>query len=135
MHEIEGVDIDRPKNAMTLAVELHHLFGNFEIFFTPTDQPHTYRIESFLPAILIPDLGIPITRTLFLSDARIIDPPSPRFLAIHRAIAHILHLSAAGDYIDRLLRDAEEIGVQEDGSTELDRLVALGLGWTSVLVG
>ncbi|POR35982.1 Uncharacterized protein TPAR_03796 [Tolypocladium paradoxum] len=62
---------------------------------------------------------------------RSIDPPSPRLLAIHSAIAHILHLSAAGDYIDKMLQDMEENGVLEDGSTELNRLVKLRLnGWS-----
>ncbi|KAK3364397.1 hypothetical protein B0T25DRAFT_62776 [Lasiosphaeria hispida] len=49
--------------------------------------------------------------------------PSP----LHCAIAHILYLSAAGAYIDRILQDVEEHGIQADGSTELGLLVALGL--------
>ncbi|EEU37830.1 uncharacterized protein NECHADRAFT_88291 [Fusarium vanettenii 77-13-4] len=45
-------------------------------------------------------------------------------------VAHILHLSAAGEYIDSLLRDLEEFGIREDGSTRLDHLVKLRLdGW------
>ncbi|RSL77472.1 hypothetical protein CEP51_009042 [Fusarium floridanum] len=60
------------------------------------------------------------------------NPPSPRLLAIHHAIAHILYLSAAGDYIDDILRDAEERGAREDGSTELGHLARLGLhGWST----
>ncbi|KAI8648884.1 HNHc domain-containing protein [Fusarium sp. Ph1] len=85
---IEGTEIDRPGNALTLTHNLHTLFGDFRIFFTPVDQqPHT-------------------------------------------AIAHILHLSAAGDYIDDILRDVEEPGAREDASTELEHLLRLGLsGW------
>ncbi|KAI3335905.1 hypothetical protein F4824DRAFT_462853, partial [Ustulina deusta] len=37
-----------------------------------------------------------VTRTLYPTPTRAIYPPSPRLLAIHHAIAHILHLSAAG---------------------------------------
>ena len=74
------------------------------------------------------NLAFPITRTFYLTDDRSIDPPSPRLLAVHRAIAHILRLSGAGEYIDRLLRDMDEQGIQADGSTELDRLVRLSLG-------
>lgn len=127
---VEGADIDRPRNAITLASSLHPWFGDFRIFFEPIDeQAHTYRIDSFLPSEAFDDL-LPVTRTLYLTETRNIDPPSPRLLAIHNVIAHILHLSAAGDYIDKLLRDIEENGVQEDGSTELDRLVRLRLnGW------
>lgn len=128
---IEGGEIDRPRNALTLTAYLHQFFGNFNVFFEPVDddqQPHTYRIGSFLPRSAIQNPSLPVTRTLYLAENRTIDPPSPRLLAVHCAIAHILHLSAAGEYIDRILRDAEEYGIQADGSTELGRLVRLGLG-------
>ncbi|RYC54053.1 hypothetical protein CHU98_g12155 [Xylaria longipes] len=131
-HLIEGTDIDRPRNALTLTHQLHSLFGNFEIFFEPVQngQQHTYRIDSFLYPSISNTLGLPITRTFYLTDARTIDPPSPRLLAVHHAIAHILHLSAAGEYIDRLLRDMDEKGILADGSTDVGRLVKLGLsGW------
>ncbi len=122
---IEGVDIDRPYNALTLDSSLHTPFGDFEIFFTAIPgQEHTYRIEAFDDGLE----GIPVTRTLLLSATRTIDPPSPRLLAVHRAIAHILRLSGAGDYLDQLLRDIDENGVRADGSTDLGCLLRLGLG-------
>lgn len=125
---IEGVQIDRPRNALTLTQFLHQLFGDFRIFFEAVDQEtHTYRVDTFLPRHLMRDPPLPVTRTLYLTENREIDAPLPRLLAVHSAIAHILHLSAAGDYIDRILRDAEEHGVQADGSTDLGRLVGLGL--------
>lgn len=131
VHLIEGTDIDRPRNAVTLTHELHSLFGDFQVFFKPLSEPHTYRIDSFYPRMLMQalmqDPAFPITRTLYLSEHRTIDPPSPRLLAVHCAIAHILHLSAAGEYIDRLLLDMDGQHVQADGSTELDRLVRLRL--------
>ena len=130
-HLIEGVDIDRPCNALTLTHKMHDLFGNFRIYFEPVPgaEPHTYRIESFLRPTFVGGL-LPVSRTLFLADSHTIDPPSPRLLAIHSAIAHILHLSAAGNYIDKILRDLEdagEQGAQADGSTDLGRIVHLGL--------
>lgn len=134
---IEGTEIDRPRNAMTLTPTLHLVFGDFKIVFEPMadQQPHTYQIATFLPPGILQGL-VPVTRTLYLTDNRTIDPPSPRLLAIHNAIAHILHLSAAGAYIDKLLQDMEENGVREDGSTELDRLVKLRLnGWSVGAVG
>ena len=127
-HIIQGPNIDRPFNALTLTPDIHHWFGNFDIFFEPVvSQPGTYRIDSFLEPQLAGD-DFPVTRTLYLTDNHTIDPPLPRLLALHSAIAHILHLSAAGDYIDKLLRDmerAEELGAQTDGSTDLGRLVYL----------
>jgi hypothetical protein len=36
-------NIDRPRNALTLTLYFHQLFGNFEIYFEPiTQTPHTY---------------------------------------------------------------------------------------------
>ncbi|KKZ65857.1 hypothetical protein EMCG_08362 [[Emmonsia] crescens] len=124
---IEGVNIDRPLNAMSLTPDFHAMFGNFSVFFDPVPGlDHTYRIDSFLPAEVVPEL--PVTRELFLTTDPSIEPPSPRLLAIHRAIAHILHLSGVGQYIDKILQDMDEIGAREGGSTELGRLVTLRLG-------
>jgi hypothetical protein len=67
------------------------------------------------------DHGLPITRTLYLTCTPTIDPPSSWLLAIHCAIARILHLSAVGDYIDKMLWDMEENSIRADGSTELGR--------------
>ncbi|KAK3991281.1 hypothetical protein QBC44DRAFT_380057 [Cladorrhinum sp. PSN332] len=129
IHLIEGNDIDRPQNAITLTRDLHSSFGNFDVFFEPVlDQEHAYRIQSFLHPIIIPDL--PVVRTLHLTKNRTIEPPSPRLLALHCAIAHILHLSGAGDYINKILNDMEWKDTRADGSTALGPLVALGLsGW------
>ncbi|KAL7950151.1 hypothetical protein V8C42DRAFT_309616 [Trichoderma barbatum] len=128
---INGHEIDRPRNAISLTSTLHAFFGDFELYFTPVQgsdaEPHTYQIDSFLPRFMTQD-GFPVTRTLYITDTRTIEPPSRRLFAVHRAIAHVLHLSAAGEYIDKLLREFEEKGIQEDGSTELDRFVKLRLG-------
>ncbi|KAL2751820.1 hypothetical protein ACRALDRAFT_2114713, partial [Sodiomyces alcalophilus JCM 7366] len=123
---IEGVEIDRPFNTLSLALDHHRTFGEFLTFFTPVPDspPHTYRIETFEHASLTSPL-FPVTRTLLLSPDRNIDPPSSRLLAVHRAIAHILHLSAAGEYIDRFLSDMDEGCVRTDGSTELGKFVKL----------
>ena len=135
VHLIEGFDIDRPRNALTLTHDLHQLFGNFEIFFEPTAQPpHTYRIDSTESGIMRNQI-FPLSRTLYLTTAPSIDPPSPRLLVAHRAIAHILHLSAAGGYINRILEDLDKRDTKTDGSTELGHLVELRLGgwWNGVV--
>ena len=56
--------------------------------------------------------------------------PSSRLLAIHSAIAHILHLSAAGRYIDKIFEDLKQDDIRADGSTELGYLIKLRVqGW------
>lgn len=105
---ITGPEIDRTRNAITLTPTLHRIFGNFEIFFKPVeDKKHSYKIDAF--DRFVPH--VPVTRDLFLTRYRNIDPPAPRLLALHCAIAHVLHLSGAGEYIDRMFRDWEETGV------------------------
>lgn len=128
-HLIEGNEIDRPRNAMTLTREWHSSFGSFDIFFEPLPgQEHTYQIQTLLHPLLFPDL--PVVRTFHLTENRTIEPPSPRLLALHSAIGHILHLSAAGDYINKILKDMEWKDTRADGSTQLGRYVMLRLsGW------
>ena len=130
VHLIDGIDIDRPRNAITLTHDFHQLFGNFEVYFEPRGkQQHTYQIESIRTGILRHRI-FPVDRTLFLTDTRTIDPPSRRLLAVHSAIAHILHLSAAGRHIDQILEHLDQKEVMADGSTEIGHLAALRLhGW------
>lgn len=137
VHLIEGPDIDRPRNAITSAQSLHGLFDNFEIFLGAiSGEPHLPHRHVYTPWQLSPDPNLPLVRTPYLTRNRDNDPPSPRLLAIHSAIAHILHLSGAGEYIDRLLDDAEDHGVRADGSTELGRLVNLGSRrWAGGILG
>ncbi|OJJ67709.1 hypothetical protein ASPBRDRAFT_34075 [Aspergillus brasiliensis CBS 101740] len=69
---------------------------------------------------------LPVTVSLFLTPDRSVDPPSPQVLAIHSAIGRILHLSAAGEYINDYIRDLEEMKggeVMHDGSKPLDDYV------------
>jgi len=134
-HLIEGPNIDRPINAFTLTNEFHRLVGDFEIFFEPTSAPdlstetqHTYKIDSTQSFKPLRHPILPVTRTLYLTPDHTINPPSPRLLAIHRACVFILHLSGAGDYINKILRDMDEVDVKKDGSTELGRLVGLKAG-------
>lgn len=126
---IEGSNIDRPRNALTLTHSLHRFFGDFQVFFNPVpgEEAHTYQINTFLPPTILRGL-VPVTRTLFLTESRNIDPPLPRLLALHRAIAHILYLSGAGEYIDKILEDMEAKAARADGSTEMSYIVSLRLG-------
>lgn len=52
------------------------------------------------------------------------DARESRLLALHRAIAHILFLSGAGEYINKILDDFDKTGVRADGTTELGRMVS-----------
>jgi hypothetical protein len=127
VHLIEGTDIDRPRNAITLSLGMHKYFGSFKIFFervAEDDSADTYQIDAFRP-FLRARLQFPIRRALFSHTS--IDSPLERLLKLHSAIGHVLHLSGAGGYIDEILRDMDDGMVREDGSTHLGALVNLAL--------
>lgn len=127
IHLIEGTDIDRPRNAITLSLEMHKHFGNFEIFFRraiDNGNSSTYDIHAFHP-FMAARFRFPVRRTFFRHPS--IDPASERLLALHSAIGHVLHLSGAGEYINDILRDMEDGVVEEDGSTQLGALVNAAL--------
>lgn len=132
VHLFEGVEIDRPANAITLTHDIHAKFGDFRFYFEEMDPtvypPHTYRIDSKKTSPFGRPRGLPIIKTLSLSPNRTIDPPSRKLLAIHRAISIILHLSGAGEHIDKIIRGMEEVYVRNDGSTELSHIVSLKMG-------
>ncbi|OAA54144.1 hypothetical protein SPI_09078 [Niveomyces insectorum RCEF 264] len=51
-HLIEGPNVDRPTNALTLTSQYHKRFGSFRTFFLETAEPHTYRIDSLAAPLL-----------------------------------------------------------------------------------
>lgn len=105
------------------------MFCRFQVFFEALPgREHTYRIQTFLKPFHLP--GLPVERTFYLTEDGSVEPPLPRLLALHSAIAHILHLSAAGRYIDDILEDLDWKDIRDDGLTKLCHLVALRLdGW------
>ena len=125
---IRGPEIDRPRNALTLTHDFHQWFSDFQVYFEPVShRDHVYTVRTHIPGAFFFRPALPLTRELYLTPERTIEPPAPRLLAIHCAIARILHLSGAGEYIDRIYRDIEEHGVQADGSTPLGRFVSLAI--------
>ena len=48
--------------------------------------------------------------------------PSPELLALHAACAKVAHLSGAGEYVDRILEDMEQIDVLAYDGTSSDIL-------------
>ena len=112
---ISGPEIDQPRNALTLTGNLHVEFGDFEIYFDLIDQDtHEYSINSFSDYLFGRQLKFPIRRSL--TRERTIESPSSRFLAIHSAIGKILHMSGAGEYIERTFRDPPKVAEPGGGT-------------------
>jgi len=62
--------------------------------------------------------GLPEFITFTSPDPIKFPVPSPDYFALHAACARVAHLSGAAKYIEKTLRDLEEIGVlSEDGTS------------------
>ncbi|KAL0631723.1 hypothetical protein Q9L58_009415, partial [Maublancomyces gigas] len=115
--------IDSPRNAITLAGDLHKRFGRLKWYLEPTGStPHCYTVHAVrgqrIEAWLRPPGGV----VFFDADGEV-PPPDPRFIALHRACCLILSMSGAGECADNVLQDMNELsgnGVHSaDGSSDL----------------
>ncbi|TDL26861.1 hypothetical protein BD410DRAFT_472711 [Rickenella mellea] len=112
-------DINDASNAMMLNKTDHDNFGNFRWWFEPQGEPNTYVVKSRRRSSIE-------GRTVRFKDHsnKGIPLPSPEYLAIHAAFAKVFHASGAGVYIDRVFRDAEDMGVlSSDGLSDISTLL------------
>ncbi|KZP22999.1 hypothetical protein FIBSPDRAFT_823867 [Athelia psychrophila] len=111
--ELNGPQIHRLENVMTMDVSFHQWFDSLVIWLEATQTINQYNARATNP-IYIADVQNPIA----LSTNHDIPAPDPRYLKLHAACAQVAHLSGAAKYIDDILRDMEELGVLEkDGSS------------------
>lgn len=122
-HILEGLEIDSPRNAMTLCEDLHSRFGRLKWYLEPRrGAPHTYTMHAipshYMPRRLLPPSGI-----VTLNATGSVPPPSPRLLAFHRACCLMLSMSGAGECVDQVLRDMGELSgagvLATDGTSNL----------------
>jgi hypothetical protein len=65
------------------------------------DAPNTYKVKQIVPGYL---LALPDETIIFRDNsARGQALPNPKFIALHAALAQILHLSGAGEVIDLVM--------------------------------
>jgi hypothetical protein len=147
-------ELDRPRNALSMVPRFHTHFGELNIVFEPASALFSSGGSSssgtsvagddidggceleYTVIALDPDLEPFLSTERIALNARhqTVETPSPLLLQIHRAAAKILHASAAGEYIERLLRDRNKGSAKADGSTNLGALVAMGLSCKHALV-
>lgn len=121
-HILAGDAIDSPRNAMTLAGDLHKRFGRLKWYLEPTGPlPHSYTVHAIrgqrIEAWLRPPSGI----VTFSADGSV-SPPDPRLIALHRACCLVLSMSGAGECVDDMFQDMRDLqgnGVlAADGSSD-----------------
>ncbi|KAF9555150.1 hypothetical protein CPC08DRAFT_643336, partial [Agrocybe pediades] len=114
LEDLRG-QLDDASNGMALQHDAHYGFDNFCWCLKRTETEHVYELKIFN------DVGIlkkPANNRVSFEDhsnqfpldytdkrRRPVNLPDPCFIAIHAAIAGILHMSGAGKFFDELLDD------------------------------
>ncbi|KAF8879045.1 hypothetical protein BD779DRAFT_1676583 [Infundibulicybe gibba] len=111
--ELNGVDVHRLENILTLDNVVHGWFGQLKVWLErkPEDPADYYRpaatqlyfIEGFKPEV-----------QLTTPDPRIYPLPDPQYLAIHAACARAAHLSGVAKHIDTASHEMAETEALED---------------------
>ncbi|KAF4622953.1 hypothetical protein D9613_001636 [Agrocybe pediades] len=106
--QLDGANIHRLENVMTLRMELHYYFDTLNLWFVAMPgKPNQYTVKTS-HSNLTPFSDTVVT---FGSEHADLPPPSPLYLAIHAACAQVAHLSGAAEHIDKYDRDVEDITV------------------------
>ncbi|KAJ3782032.1 hypothetical protein GGU10DRAFT_276343, partial [Lentinula aff. detonsa] len=105
---INGNKVHSLFNIMTLSHDAHDAFDRLELWLEATNQVNRYRVATaskFLVAGGLPEF------IEFTSSHPKLPLPSPDLLALHAVCAKVAHLSGAGEYVEQLDRDVEELCV------------------------
>ncbi|KAI6028835.1 hypothetical protein F5J12DRAFT_961323, partial [Pisolithus orientalis] len=111
--ELNGPNIHRLENVVTMEESLRIHFDRLWIWFTATEEPNTYKLEGIRDWLIS---RYPKYVTFSTPDPKNLPLPSPTYLSIHAACAKIAHVSGAGRYIEKIFRCMEGTrALSEDG--------------------
>ncbi|TDL24181.1 hypothetical protein BD410DRAFT_786266 [Rickenella mellea] len=99
--------IDEPENGMTLDIGAHRTFDELEWCLIP-QEPNTYKIKHFTEVRVF---DAPSETVVFVDRSEpphSIPLPNREFVALHAAVAHVLHMSGAAVVIDEILDHFED---------------------------
>ncbi|KIK91133.1 hypothetical protein PAXRUDRAFT_798891, partial [Paxillus rubicundulus Ve08.2h10] len=95
--ELNGVNIHRLENILTLEVNPHGALDQLMLWFERTTTPNTYNVCWKDNRMALPSAKTTVTFTSW--DVERLPLPSPVYLQIHAACARVTNLSGAGDLI------------------------------------
>ncbi|KAH8930256.1 hypothetical protein BT69DRAFT_1275674 [Atractiella rhizophila] len=104
--ELEGQNVHRLSNVMTLDAPLHDWFDKLKLWLQPTGEPNVYKIEARNERLVFRNHRVPRQVRLTTQDAQL-DLPNPKYLALHAACSRVAHLSGAADHLDRMDSDRD----------------------------
>ncbi|KAI0760556.1 hypothetical protein C8Q74DRAFT_1451463 [Fomes fomentarius] len=131
--ELNGNNINRLENVMTLGGDLHAWFDDMNIWLEEVEEKeNTYRtclpsrLERMRESLHIPPEVHFISHSIDIVDGSNHDSatsdapalPDPRYLRLRAACCRVAHLSGAAEYLDEIYRDMDTIQVLAvDGSS------------------
>ncbi|KZP08073.1 hypothetical protein FIBSPDRAFT_840587 [Athelia psychrophila] len=112
--ELNGDQIHRLSNIMTMSQSTHSMFDTLRLWFEAVPTLATYDICATLPLYLIN-----ITRRVtFTATKANLERPDRRYLRLHAAVCRVAYMSGAAEYLDRCDREHEDRKVlARDGSS------------------
>ncbi|CAE6501122.1 unnamed protein product, partial [Rhizoctonia solani] len=114
---LSGNNINRLGNVLTITPDDHGLFSGLCSWLEAVEgKEHTYRVCAGHRLFALP-IGKEITLT---STRPELELPDPRLIAIHAAIAKVTWSSDTRAYLDRIVKDLEELPIlAKDGSSDV----------------
>ncbi|KAH7908369.1 hypothetical protein BJ138DRAFT_1128520 [Hygrophoropsis aurantiaca] len=114
LDRLDGDNIHRLENIITMPQHLHTLFDGLDIWLEEDQNiANHYQVcalnREFLPA------GFPTDVTFTTPDPEKLPLPSPDLLLLHAICARVARLSGAGQYVGTVLRDLEDTTVLSPG--------------------
>ncbi|KAH9046948.1 hypothetical protein EDB83DRAFT_2403959 [Lactarius deliciosus] len=119
-----GSNINSPTNAIYMTVTEHTRFGRFQFYLDKEaypDIPNKYKVRMPRQGARLGNgsLDSEVDVEFPTLEASSVEPPNPECLKIHAALAKVLHLCGAAEYIESVESDAETEGtLRLDGETD-----------------
>ncbi|KAI6047026.1 hypothetical protein EDC04DRAFT_3052536 [Pisolithus marmoratus] len=115
---LDGTNIHRIQNVMTMDPTVDGRFNTLKIWFVPTGETNSYRLEAIDEFWLT---GRPRYVTFSTPNANRYPLPSATYLAIHATCAKVAHLSGTREYLETILTYMDDTHVlsEDGGSSEL----------------
>ncbi|KAF8239177.1 hypothetical protein L208DRAFT_119564 [Tricholoma matsutake] len=108
IENLNGPKVHSLYNVMTMQKDVHDWFDRLEMWFEATNVTNCYRVKAVYDYEYH---KLPERITFTTPNHDTLPVPSPKLLALHAACAKVAHLSGAGEYIDKIDRDVEDLGV------------------------
>lgn len=110
--------VNHPRNGILLESNAHSDFDNYR-WSVHCPSPGIYQAVKIHPGRRALSFLMPLQDLAFGSGDPGVEMPSAELFNLHLAVGRVLHMSGAGEAIDRLIRDEEELkctGAWMDGS-------------------